>query len=65
MTSLHVICGLAPSMKNPGYAYDLLHWFTTCGTQEGFSGGTRVTSIFLYKAVDSQLSCIVFIRFCF
>ena len=23
MTSLHVICGLAPPIKNPGYAYGL------------------------------------------
>ena len=22
MTSLHVICGLGPPIKNPGYAYD-------------------------------------------
>ena len=24
MTSLHVICGLGPPIKNPGYAYDNL-----------------------------------------
>ena len=23
MTLLHVACGLGPSIKNPGYAYDL------------------------------------------
>ena len=24
MTSLHVICGLGPPIKNPGYAYEML-----------------------------------------
>ena len=36
ITSLHVICGWPPSMKNPGYAYDLVRYDLLSDCQFGF-----------------------------